>query len=190
MLQYNFNVRKMGWLIPLIIVLCIMPFFMGRYRVEVAILFFTYIILAQSYRLVNTTGDWSLCHYVLFGVGAYASGLFAKYAGMPVWVTIPMGGVMASVVALGIFNARLDGDLDRLEVSQEVRRELDEERIKMAGAMVPASAGPELRTALGRAIDESFVSAFRTVMVIAAVMAAAGGMSAALTIGKARAGQQ
>ena len=107
MLQYNFNVRKLGWIIPLIIALCIIPFFMGRYRVEVAILFFTYIILAQSYRLVNTTGDWSLCHYVLFGVGAYASGLLAKYFGMPVWVTIPIGGVMASVVALGIWQPLL-----------------------------------------------------------------------------------
>jgi len=105
--QFNFNIKRMGWLLPLIIVLCIIPFFMGRYPVEVAILFFTYIILAQSYRLINTTGDWSLCHYVLFGVGAYASGLFAKYLGIPVWVSIPLGGVMASVVAAGIWQPLL-----------------------------------------------------------------------------------
>ena len=68
-----------------------------------AILFFTYIILAQSYRLVNTTGDWSLCHYVLFGVGAYTTGLLSKNFGIPIWVTIPIGGAIASVVALAIW---------------------------------------------------------------------------------------
>lgn len=107
MSQFNLNMRTMGWLLPLIVALCIIPFFMGRYQVEVAILFFTYIILAQSYRLVSTTHDWSLCHYVLFGVGAYASGLFAKNLGIPVWVSIPLGGVMASVVAMGIWQPLL-----------------------------------------------------------------------------------
>jgi branched-chain amino acid transport system permease protein len=80
-----------------------MPFFVRTYTVEVAILFFTYIILAQSYRLVNTTGDWSLCHFVLFGVGAYGSGLLSKNFDIPIWVTIPIGGAIASVVALAIW---------------------------------------------------------------------------------------
>ncbi len=54
----------MGALEPLIIGLSIMPFFARTYVIEVGILFFIYIILAQSYRLVTTTHDWTLCHVV------------------------------------------------------------------------------------------------------------------------------
>ena len=99
----QFKQGHITWLLPLIIGLCIMPFFVRTYTVEVAILFFTYIILAQSYRLVNTTGDWSLCHYVLFGVGAYTTGLLSKSFGIPIWATIPIGGAIASLVALAIW---------------------------------------------------------------------------------------
>ncbi len=92
----------MGALAPLIIGLCIMPFFARAYVVEVAILFFIYIILAQSYRLIVTAHDWQLYHVVLYGVGAYTSGLLAKYFGIPIWVTIPIGGAVASVVGVGV----------------------------------------------------------------------------------------
>lgn len=84
-----------------------MPFFARTYVVEVAILFFIYIILAQSYRLITTTHDWTLCHIVLYGVGAYTSGLLAKYMGMPIWVAMPLGGVMAAVVGAGIIQPLL-----------------------------------------------------------------------------------
>ncbi len=97
----------MGALPALIIGLSIMPFFAREYVVEVAILFFIYIILAQSYRLVTTTHDWTLCHVVLYGVGAYTSGLIAKYFGIPVWVCIPIGGVMASLVGVGVIQPLL-----------------------------------------------------------------------------------
>jgi branched-chain amino acid transport system permease protein len=97
----------MGALPALIIGLSIMPFFAREYVVEVAILFFIYIILAQSYRLVTTTHDWTLCHVVLFGVGAYTSGLLAKYFGIPVWVCIPIGGVMAALVGAGVIQPLL-----------------------------------------------------------------------------------
>ena len=91
-----------GWLAPLIIGLCIMPFFARTYVVEVAMLFFIYIILAQSYRLIVTTHDWQLYHVVVYGVGAYTSGLLAKYMGVPVWVAIPIGGAMAALAAVAI----------------------------------------------------------------------------------------
>jgi branched-chain amino acid transport system permease protein len=93
---------KIGWLAALIIGLSIMPFLARPYVVEVAMLFFIYIILAQSYRLIVTAHDWQLYHVVVYGVGAYTSGLLSKYFGIPIWVTIPIGGAMASLVAAGI----------------------------------------------------------------------------------------
>ena len=90
------NEGKLGvWaLAPLIIGLiglCILPFFLRAYLVEVVMMYFIYIILAQSYRLIVTVHDWQLYHIVLYGVGAYASGMLAKDFGIPVFVAIPLG---------------------------------------------------------------------------------------------------
>jgi len=119
---------------------------------------------------------------VMGAVPARQSGLASGINNAMARVAGLLAIALLGVVALGVFETQLDADLDRLAVSQDLRRQLEGERIKLAGATVPVSAGPDLGPALQRAIDESFVSAFRVVMLIAAAMAAAGGMSAALTI--------
>ena len=94
------------WALALLIVgiigLCIFPFFARAYLVEVAMMYFIYIILAQSYRLIVTVHDWQLYHVVLYGVGAYTSGMLAKNFGIPVFVAIPLGGAMAGMVGMAI----------------------------------------------------------------------------------------
>ncbi len=87
-------------MVILIAVLCIVPFVIREYYVEVLILLFINVILASSYRLITTTGDWSLSHVVLMGAGAYASSLMAKYLGWPFWLTAPLAAVAAGVVGL------------------------------------------------------------------------------------------
>jgi branched-chain amino acid transport system permease protein len=82
--------------------LCIFPFFARPYLVEVAMMYFIYIILAQSYRLIVTVHDWQLYHIVLYGVGAYTSGMIAKNLGVPVFLAIPIGGAMAGLVGMAI----------------------------------------------------------------------------------------
>jgi len=106
-LSLNLQKYRMGALVPLIIGLCILPFFTRAYVVEVAILFFIYIVLAQSYRLIVTTHDWQLCHVVMYGVGAYTSGLLSKYFGIPIWVTIPIGGATAALVSVALIHPLL-----------------------------------------------------------------------------------
>ena len=76
---------------------CVFPFFARPYSVEVAMIFFTWIILAQSYRFIVTIHDWQLYHIVIYGVGAYASGMLAKNLGVPVFIAIPIGGVVAAL---------------------------------------------------------------------------------------------
>ena len=93
---------RIGTLASVIIGLCIFPFFARPYLVEVAMIFFIWIILAQSYRLIVTIHDWQLYHVVLYGVGAYASGMLAKNLGIPVFVAIPIGGLMASLCGVAI----------------------------------------------------------------------------------------
>ena len=93
---------KLGALVSVIAGLCIFPFFARPYLVEVAMIFFIWIILAQSYRLVVTIHDWQLYHVVIYGVGAYTSGMLAKNLSIPVFVAIPLGGVMASLLGVVI----------------------------------------------------------------------------------------
>jgi branched-chain amino acid transport system permease protein len=86
-----------GTLAAAILGLCIFPFYARPYLVELAMIYFIWIILAQSYRLIVTIHDWQLYHIVLYGVGAYTSGMLAKNLGVPVFVAIPLGGVMAAL---------------------------------------------------------------------------------------------
>ena len=89
-----------GW-IPVIVILailCIIPFHMRAYHVEIAIIYFMSVILAVSYRLVTTTGDWGFAHVIMQGVGAYATALIAKHAGIPFIVMVPLAGVVAALV--------------------------------------------------------------------------------------------
>jgi len=87
-------------LAAVLIGLCIFPFFARPYLVEVAMIFFIWIILAHSYRLIVTVHDWQLYHVVLYGVGAYTSGMLAKNFGFPVFLAIPLGGLMACLLGV------------------------------------------------------------------------------------------
>jgi EmrB/QacA subfamily drug resistance transporter len=86
-----------------------------------------------------------------------------------------MAGLIAvaafGIVMLQVFNNRFDQRLLDLRVAPEVRRALDAQRIKLAAATVPADLDPIVQTALKRAINESFVSGFRQVMLISAALA-------------------
>ncbi|MFW6139197.1 MAG: branched-chain amino acid ABC transporter permease [Spirochaetota bacterium] len=99
----NIEKTKM-WTVSLLIigliVLCVFPFVARAYLVEVAMIYFIYFILAQSYRLIVTIHDWQLYHIVLYGVGAYTSGMLAKNFGVPVFAAIPLGGAMAGIVGV------------------------------------------------------------------------------------------
>ncbi|WP_299845986.1 branched-chain amino acid ABC transporter permease [uncultured Roseovarius sp.] len=58
------------------------------------------ILLVSSYRLLTLTGEWSLGHVVIMGVGAYASALFTKEMGIYVPVSILLGGITAALLAV------------------------------------------------------------------------------------------
>ena len=58
------------------------------------------ILLVSSYRLLTLTGEWSLAHVVIMGVGAYASALYTKELGVWVPVSILLGGATAALLAV------------------------------------------------------------------------------------------
>ncbi|SLN32760.1 leucine/isoleucine/valine transporter permease subunit [Roseovarius gaetbuli] len=58
------------------------------------------ILLVSSYRLLTLTGEWSLGHVVIMGVGAYASALLSKKLGVYVPVSILLGGIISALLAV------------------------------------------------------------------------------------------
>jgi len=66
---------------------------------ELAVFLLINALLVCSYRLMTLTGEWSLAHVVMMGVGAYASALIAKRLGLPVPVALPLGAAVAGLVA-------------------------------------------------------------------------------------------
>ena len=82
------------------IALCIVPFFLRAYPIELLIMFFINAITVVSFRLIVTTGGYNLGHWVLVGCGAYASAILGKSFGVPFAVAMPLGGVMAALVGL------------------------------------------------------------------------------------------
>ena len=91
------------------------------------------------------------------------------------------------VVMLSSFNSALDARLERIGAPPAVAAGLVEERIKLAGAALPAGLTPGFDEAVARAIDGAFVSSFRVVMLAGAGLAMAGSVAALAFIGR---GQQ
>jgi EmrB/QacA subfamily drug resistance transporter len=86
------------------------------------------------------------------------------------------------VVMLSAFNRQLDRRLSNLEMTPAVRRSLDEQRGKLAGAQVPEGVEAAGRAALKGAINEAFVSGFRVVIMVAVGLALLSAASAWLLI--------
>jgi len=95
----NFSRPVIG-LTALAIILIALPFIITRYYVDLSIVFFAHIILAVSFRLITTTGDFSLAHVPLMGMGAYASALISKYFGWPFWLALPLAALASTFVGL------------------------------------------------------------------------------------------
>jgi len=90
------NLAKILGPVSILIPCIALPFFIGEYRLNVLILLLIWIIVGVSYRLLATTGEFSLGHVVVMGIGAYASALLARFMGWPFWITAPLGGLMAA----------------------------------------------------------------------------------------------
>lgn len=70
---------------------------------QVILVFLTInVLLVASYRLLTLTGEWSLGHVVIMGVGAYASALYTKELGVFVPVSMLLGAGTAALIAMGL----------------------------------------------------------------------------------------
>ena len=95
-------IRRIAWRLRLVFLfaaLAVLPFLLSYSQQEIAVLLVINVLLVSSYRLLTLTGEWSLAHVVIMGVGAYASALLAKQLGVPVPLSMLLGGGMAAATA-------------------------------------------------------------------------------------------
>jgi EmrB/QacA subfamily drug resistance transporter len=83
---------------------------------------------------------------------------------------------LLAIAVLGLimfhaFNNSLDRSLNQLAVSPEVRKSLDDQRIKLAAAEIPSNVDEQTRATIKQVIDRSFVSGFRRVLLTGAGLA-------------------
>lgn len=86
------------------------------------------------------------------------------------------------IVILAVFNSGLDTGLDLNGIPAEVRLALDAERVKLAGADIPAGIAPEIAQTLNRLIRESYVTGFNIIMYIGAALTVLSAFISYLTV--------
>ena len=126
-----------------------------------------------------TTTVMSAATRNLAGAASGVNNALSRIAGL-------LGVAVLGLVMLHAFNSEADRRMARLNVAPELRRVIDEQRVRLAGAELPPDINDETRAALKQAVNESFLSGFRRVMIFAVGLALASAFSAFMMIeGKA-----
>lgn len=82
--------------------LLVLPHILSYSQKELLVFLVINVLLVVSYRFLTLTGEWSLGHVVMMGVGAYASALLSKRLGVPPLLAIPLAAAVAAVVAAAL----------------------------------------------------------------------------------------
>ena len=79
--------------------LLVIPHFLKLHHQDLLIFLTINVLVVCSYRLVTLTGEWSLIHAVMMGVGAYTVSLLVIHFNADMWFTLPLAGVVAALIA-------------------------------------------------------------------------------------------
>ena len=90
---------NIGAVVAVLAALVILPHFLKFHHQDFMIFLGINVLVVVSYRLMTLTGEWSLIHIVMMGVGAYSSALLSKNLGVSFWISMPMAGASAGLVA-------------------------------------------------------------------------------------------
>ncbi|MDY7036057.1 MAG: branched-chain amino acid ABC transporter permease [Thermodesulfobacteriota bacterium] len=92
--------------------LLLLPLFFSKHIVFLSTTVFIAVIGAVGLNiLTGMTGQISIAQGALIGVGAYTCGYFTENLGMPLWISIPSGGLITTLVGLifGLPSIRIKG---------------------------------------------------------------------------------
>src|SRR6187397_2171662 len=101
------------WAVAAVAVLmCVAPFGLHEYYISVINLILVAVVGALGLNiLVGYTGQISIGHAAFMSVGAYTAANLAVRLGLPFWLTLPAGGLMAALfgVVVGMPSLRIKG---------------------------------------------------------------------------------
>jgi branched-chain amino acid transport system permease protein len=91
----------LSWALWLLLLagLIVLPRIVTLSQQELLVFLVINVLLVASYRLLTLTGEWSLAHVVIMGVGAYGSALMAKELAFPVPLAMLAGASVAALIA-------------------------------------------------------------------------------------------
>lgn len=85
----------------LLILFVVLPMFLNsRSWVDLFVTIVFNMVAAVSLRVILLSGNLSFAQGAFMGVGAYTAGMLARFLGFPIWLSIPLGAVMAMLIAL------------------------------------------------------------------------------------------
>ena len=82
--------------------LLVLPHLLSFSQQELLVFLAINVLIVVSYRLLTLTGEWSLAHVVMMGVGGYASALYSKPFAVPVPLSILLATATAALVAFAL----------------------------------------------------------------------------------------
>ncbi|MBR1780284.1 MAG: branched-chain amino acid ABC transporter permease [Oscillospiraceae bacterium] len=88
-----------------LLILCVLFFVLplalnSRSWVDLFITIVVNMVGAVALRLIVISGNLSFAQGAFMGVGAYTAGMLAVYLNVPIWLSIPAGAIMATIVGL------------------------------------------------------------------------------------------
>jgi EmrB/QacA subfamily drug resistance transporter len=110
------------------------------------------------------------------GIASGVNNAVARTAGL-------LAIAVLGIVMLHVFSGTLDQRLAEHKLPSSASRSLQAQRTKLAAIAVPEDQNPATQQLIRRAIDESFVSGFRSIMAIGAALAIASAVTALTLIG-------
>ncbi len=93
---------KLGSCLITATLLLALPHGLSFSQQEILVFLVINVLVVSSYRLLTLTGEWSLGHVVIMGVGAYASALYSKEFGVFVPLAMILGAGTSALVAVGL----------------------------------------------------------------------------------------
>ena len=114
------------------------------------------------------------------------SGLASGVNNAAARVAAPLAVAVLGVVVYGAFSANLDARLESMNLAGEVRSEMEAAKADLGAAKAPEGVDARTAAEIERAIDESFVAGFRTVMLVCVGLALASALAAALLVNDRR----
>ncbi|MFT5115283.1 MAG: branched-chain amino acid transport system permease protein [Parasphingorhabdus sp.] len=97
--QGSFTKKNVGVGLAAMAALLALPHFLPFHHQDLLIFLTINVLAVCSYRLVTLTGEWSLIHAVMMGVGAYTVALLSNHFELAIWFTLPLAGIAAGLVA-------------------------------------------------------------------------------------------